>query len=84
MGLLGRILTLSIPSICLIKGATIAAGGMLAFAHDYIFVKDSAVIAFNESIAGIPVPPGMMETIKRKHKSYKTFRDMILFSRKIN
>ena len=60
ISLYGRILSLSIPSICLIKGPAIAGGGMFAFSHDLIYAKDSALLAFNEVTIGLHLPPGMM------------------------
>ena len=82
IGLLGRIMSLSIPSIAVVKGAAVAGGCMFCFAHDFIYVKDKAMFACNEVDLGIPLPPGMMETIKRKHTGYKTMRDMTLFGKK--
>ena len=57
---------------------------MFAFSHDMIYAKDSALLAFNEVTIGLPLPPGMMQTIKRKQSNYKTLRDMVLFGKKIN
>lgn len=40
MHLYGRISSLCVPTICLMNGHAIAGGLMLAFAHDYIYMRD--------------------------------------------
>ena len=82
--MLGRIASLSLPSIVVVKGGCIAGGCMTAFAHDLIYVVDQATFACNEVDIGLPLPPGMMETIKRKHSNIITLRDMTLFGKKFS
>jgi len=82
ISLLGRISVLPFPTIALVKGAAIAGGCMFSFAHDYIYVADNALFACNEVDIGLPLPPGMLAVIKRKHRDYKTLRDMCLFGKK--
>jgi enoyl-CoA hydratase/carnithine racemase len=55
---------------------------MFAFAHDNIYVADSGIFACNEVDIGLPLPPGMMSVIKKKHNDYKTLRDMCLYGKK--
>lgn len=55
---------------------------MFAFAHDYIYVADSAIFACNQVDIGLPLPPGMLAVIKKKHRDYKTLRQMCLFGKK--
>ena len=47
IALLGKVSVLPFPTIALVKGAAIAGGCMLAFAHDYIYVADNALFACN-------------------------------------
>lgn len=74
IALLGRIALLPFPTVAVVKGAAIAGGCMLSFAHDYIYVADSGLFACNEVDIGLPLPPGMLAIIKRKHNDYKTLR----------
>lgn len=49
--LLGRVLSLCVPTIALVNGHAIAGGCMLMFAHDWRFGRaeqDKAKIALNE------------------------------------
>ena len=82
--MLGRLVSLSVPSIVYVKGAAVAGGCMLTFAHDYIFVEGKGLFACNEVDIGLPLPPGMNAVVKRKHVSYKTYRDMALFGKKFS
>lgn len=84
IALLGRFLSLSIPSIAVVAGAAIAGGCMLSFAHDHIMVIKKGIFACNEVDIGLPLPPGMNEVVKRKHVNYKTYRDMALFGKKFS
>lgn len=78
----GRLAVINVPTIAVVKGAAIAGGCMLSFAHDYIYVIGKATFACNQVDIGLPLPPGMNAVIKRKHSNYQSFRDMTLFGRK--
>lgn len=80
----GNIALLNVPTIAVVKGAAIAGGSMVAFAHDLIYVVDTATFACNEVDIGLPLPPGMNAIIKRKHSNQISFRDMTLFGKKFN
>lgn len=84
ISMLGRFASLNVPTIAVVKGAVIAGGCMTAFAHDIIYVVDHATLACNEVDIGLPLPPGMMETIKRKHSNKQSLRDMVLFGKKFS
>jgi enoyl-CoA hydratase/carnithine racemase len=45
--LLGRVTALSVPAFALVNGSAVAAGCMLAFSHDEIYVYDKAVFYCN-------------------------------------
>lgn len=47
IAMLGRMVSLSIPTIALVQGAAIAGGCMFSFAHDFIYVKDKATFGCN-------------------------------------
>ena len=71
-----------IPTFTIVKGGAVAGGCMFAFAHDFIFAADSAMFACNEVDNGLPLPPGMMAVIKKKHTNHQSLRDMTLFGKK--
>ena len=84
IGLFGRLAVINVPTIAVVKGAAIAGGCMLAFAHDFIYVVEKATLACNEVDIGLPLPPGMNAVIKRKHSNPLSFRDMTLFGKKFS
>lgn len=43
----GRLAVINVPTIAVVKGAAIAGGCMLSFAHDYIYVIGKATFACN-------------------------------------
>lgn len=43
----GRIAVLPFPTICLVRGGAVAAGCMLAFSHDYVYVSGKAMFSTN-------------------------------------
>ena len=73
---------INVPTIAVVKGAAIAGGCMLSFAHDLVYVIGKGLFACNQVDIGLPLPPGMNAVIKRKHSNPLTFRDMTLFGRK--
>ncbi len=73
---------LGVPTICLVHGAAVAGGTMLAFCHDFIYVAGEASFHCNEMSNGLPLPPGMFAAIAKKHSRGNTLRDMTLFARK--
>lgn len=78
----GTLAMLPIPTIAVVKGAAIAGGCMLSFAHDLIYVIEKGLFACNQVDIGLPLPPGMNAIIKRKHSNQITYRDMTLFGKK--
>jgi len=43
----GRVSVLPFPTICLVRGGAVAAGCMLAFSHDYVYVGGKAMFSTN-------------------------------------
>ena len=46
--LFGRVTALSVPTFALVNGSAVAAGCMIAFSHDEIYVYDKATFYCNE------------------------------------
>lgn len=83
--LLGRLLAFPVPTIALVNGYAVAGGCMFAFAHDYrIMRNDFGYLELSESKLGMPLPPGMMATIKTKTGYSNEFRDLVLLSRRFS
>lgn len=47
IAMFGRLAVINVPTIAVVKGAAIAGGCMLSFAHDYIYVIGKATFACN-------------------------------------
>lgn len=43
----GRLAVLNVPTIAVVRGAAIAGGCMLSFAHDFVYVVEKGVFACN-------------------------------------
>lgn len=43
----GRLAIMNVPTIVAVKGAAIAGGCMLSFAHDFVYAIDKATFACN-------------------------------------
>lgn len=80
---LGRVMAFPMPTVAAINGHAFAAGGMMAFAHDFRVMRaDRGFICFNEVDIKFPLAPGMTALIKSR-LSPITSRDMILTGARI-
>jgi enoyl-CoA hydratase/carnithine racemase len=80
---LGRVMAFPLPTVAAINGHAFAAGGMLAFAHDFRVMRaDRGFICFNEIDIKFPLAPGMTALIKSR-LNMATCRDMILTGARI-
>ena len=67
MFLMGRIITLPIPSICLINGHAFGAGFMLALSHDIrLMRKDRGFLCANEMELGFEIPRPELALFRHK------------------
>ena len=67
MFLMGRIITLPIPSICLINGHAFGAGFMLALSHDVrLMRKDRGFLCANEMELGFEIPRPELALFRHK------------------
>ena len=67
MTLMGRIISLSVPSICVINGHAFGAGFMLALAHDVRYMrKDRGFMCANEIEIGMIIPDPEIALFKHK------------------
>ena len=67
MGLIGRVITLPIPTVCAIGGHAFGAGFMLALCHDVRLMReDRGFLCANEVAIGIVIPDPEMALFKRK------------------
>ncbi len=65
--LLGRVLTLPVPTIAAVSGHAFGAGAMLATAHDWRVMRaDRGYFCFPEVDINIPFTPGMAALIQAK------------------
>jgi enoyl-CoA hydratase/carnithine racemase len=66
-GMLGRILTLPVPTAAALVGHAFGAGAMLALAHDFRVMRaDRGFFCFPEADIRIPFTPGMAALIQAK------------------
>jgi enoyl-CoA hydratase/carnithine racemase len=66
-GMLGRILTLPVPTTAALVGHAFGAGAMLALAHDFRVMRaDRGFFCFPEADIRIPFTPGMAALIQAK------------------
>jgi len=83
MRLLGRMLTLPLPTVAAINGHAFAAGGMLALAHDFRVMRaDRGFFCLPEVDILVPLAPGMTALIASR-LSPTVFRDAILTGARI-
>ena len=47
---MGRLLSLSIPTLCVINGPAVAGAVYIALAHDRVLMKESSYICVNDAI----------------------------------
>lgn len=67
MALMGRFITLSIPSVCAINGHAFGAGFMLALCHDVRFMRrDRGFVCANEIEIGMVIPDPELALFKHK------------------
>ncbi len=65
--LLGRMLTLPVPTVAAVNGHAFGAGAMLAMAHDFRIMRaDRGYFCFPEVDIHIPFSPGMAALIQAK------------------
>jgi enoyl-CoA hydratase/carnithine racemase len=76
--LLGRLVTLPVPTVAAINGHAFAAGALLALACDYRLMRqDRGWICLSEVDAGVPISPAMMGLVRAKLPP-ATARDAVL------
>jgi enoyl-CoA hydratase/carnithine racemase len=67
MALMGRFITLPIPSVCAINGHAFGAGFMMALCHDVRFMRnDRGFICANEIEIGMVIPDPELALFKHK------------------
>jgi len=84
--LLGRILTLCVPTIALVNGHAIAGGCMLMFTHDWRYGRaepEKSKISLNEIEIGMFLPPGMNAVCQCK-LTPRVHRDLCLIARRFD
>ncbi len=81
--LLGRLLTLPVPTVAAINGHAFAAGGMMALAHDFRVMRaDRGFFCLPEVDIHVPLAPGMTALIACR-LSPPVFRDAVLTGARI-
>lgn len=63
MSLVGRIVALPVPTICIVKGACYGGGVMLSFAHDFVYAAHNCAFKCPEVDIGMPIPPGLVAVV---------------------
>ncbi|MGI9325806.1 MAG: enoyl-CoA hydratase/isomerase family protein [Pseudomonadales bacterium] len=67
MALMGRIITLPIPTVCVVNGHGFGAGFMLALCHDVRLMReDRGYLCANEMQLGMVIPPAELALFKHK------------------
>lgn len=54
--MLSKLVTLPVPTMCLMNGHAYAGGFMLSLCHDYRVIQSEAKICLSELSIGLPVP----------------------------
>ncbi len=81
--LLGRVLAFPIPTVAAINGHAVAAGAMLALAHDFRVMRaDRGFFCLNEVDVKLPLAPGMTKLVHSR-LTPTAFRDVILTGARI-
>ena len=82
MYLMGRFITLPIPTICAINGHAFGAGFMFALSHDVrIMREDRGFICANEMQLGLPIPRPELALFKHKMPANSFFETVQLSKR---
>ena len=82
MFLMGRIITLSIPTICAVNGHAFGAGFMLAMAHDVrIMREDRGFLCANEIQLGMKIPRPELALFRHKIPANSFFETVQLSKR---
>jgi enoyl-CoA hydratase/carnithine racemase len=82
MYLMGRIITLPIPTICAINGHAFGAGFMLALSHDVrIMREDRGFLCANEIQLGLKIPRPELALFRHKIPSHSFFETVQLSKR---
>jgi len=82
MYLMGRFITLPIPTICAINGHAFGAGFMFALSHDVrIMREDRGFICANEMQLGLPIPRPELALFKHKIPANSFFETVQLSKR---
>ena len=82
MYLMGRVITLPIPTICAINGHAFGAGFMFALSHDVrIMREDRGFLCANEMQLGLPIPRPELALFKHKVPANSFFETVQLSKR---
>ena len=82
MYLMGRFITLPIPTICALNGHTFGAGFMFALSHDFrIMREDRGFLCANEMQLGLPIPRPELALFKHKIPANAFFETVQLSKR---
>ena len=82
MYLMGRFITLPIPTVCALNGHTFGAGFMFALSHDFrIMREDRGFICANEMQLGLPIPRPELALFKHKITANAFFETVQLSKR---
>ena len=82
MYLMGRFITLPIPTVCAINGHAFGAGFMFALSHDVrIMREDRGFICANEMQLGLPIPRPELALFKHKIPANSFFETVQLSKR---
>lgn len=82
MHLMGRVITLPIPTVCAINGHAFGAGFMFALSHDIrIMREDRGFLCANEMQLGLPIPRPELALFKHKVPANAFFETVQLSKR---
>lgn len=82
MYLMGRVITLPIPTVCAINGHAFGAGFMFALSHDIrIMREDRGFLCANEMQLGLPIPRPELALFKHKVPANAFFETVQLSKR---
>ena len=82
MNLMGRVITLPIPTVCAINGHAFGAGFMFALSHDIrIMREDRGFLCANEMQLGLPIPRPELALFKHKVPANAFFETVQLSKR---